>query len=408
MTPPIDSVTLAGTVLDLGTVDWAVTVSHGRGDVTAAPEPASAQVVTYQTGTGIVGDIGDELVIEAYGVPRFTGTVTDMAIQHLDGTDGQPVALVTMLATGPLARLGLLTDGGSGFIEETIEDRVAGILDATGLTYTTRPDPDMLLLAKDPAVSSVLSILGTLCQETGATMADTPAGSIMFESYTRRGYDYNPATWGFIAGDWSANAQAWSSSTAPATAAPTPVTIGGTGVLWEPRWANSLASVINDVTVSYGASDPQDTVNATDSASITRHGRRAIPLTTSIVEEAEAITRAGAIITAQSVARWDLQQIEVLVDELDTDLRDDVLALVNGGRVLVTGLPQPAPMEDFLGVVEGWTETYTPAGHSLVLSLSDPRYSYAMCEWIAVPPALEWGDVASVAWFDVILPADLT
>lgn len=411
ITSPITAVTLDGTALDLDRVEWAVTVRHGRNDVTAAPEPSSAQLILIQTDqVALTGAIGDTLTITAYGSSRFTGTVTDITVDHVPAPAGTaPYTRVTILAVGPLARLGLLMDGDSGFTAESLEARVDGILTTTGLTYALRADPDMLLLAEDPAQRSVLTILSDLCSMTGATLADTPAGAIVFDSYTRRGYDYNAATWVAVAGAWSAAAGTWSSQEYAVTAAPAAVELDGAATLWEPVWRTSVMPVINDVTVAYGSSDPQDTVTAADTASKVIHGTRATAVTTTLSDIADATRRAGAVITAQAQARWNLQQVEILIDTLATGPRGDVLALVSGDRVLCTDLPQPAPSPDYVGVVEGWGETYTPGGHRLVLSLSDPRYSYAMLAWIAVPGSLTWGATdAAVIWADVILPADLT
>jgi hypothetical protein len=79
-----------------------------------------------------------------------------------------------------------------------------------------------------------------------------------------------------------------------------------------------------------------------------------------------------------------------------------------GSRVLLNDLPQPSPASDYLGIVEGWGEQYVNGTHTLTLSLSDPRYSYAMATWGSVDNALIWGDVnASIQWYNVVLPEDL-
>jgi len=61
-----------------------------------------------------------------------------------------------------------------------------------------------------------------------------------------------------------------------------------------------------------------------------------------------------------------------------------------------------------LGVLEGWTETYTIDGYRLTLALSDPRYSYAMLQWDEAGAA-DWQNVPiTTTWSDVILQSDLT
>jgi hypothetical protein len=96
------------------------------------------------------------------------------------------------------------------------------------------------------------------------------------------------------------------------------------------------------------------------------------------------------------------------MDTLDAPTLALVLAIESGDRIDLADLPQPAPDDTYYGVVEGWTEMYSPAGHILTLALSDPRYSYAMAEWADVSGALAWTGVApALAWYDAVLPADL-
>ncbi len=118
--------------------------------------------------------------------------------------------------------------------------------------------------------------------------------------------------------------------------------------------------------------------------------------------------RAGKIITAQANPLWSLGQISILVHQLDTIPQEQILNLVSGMSVSIIDLPQPAPLGQFVGIVEGWSESYTPGEHILTLSLSDPRYSFETVTWGEVDPALEWGDVpAGLAWFQVITGSDL-
>ena len=71
-------------------------------------------------------------------------------------------------------------------------------------------------------------------------------------------------------------------------------------------------------------------------------------------------------------------------------------------------MPQPAPIDDFIGVCEGWTETWTPGLDRLVLSLSDPRFSYQVVRWDEVDPVLTWADVdTNIQWYNVVTADDL-
>lgn len=403
----ITQVQIDGTTVNLSAIEYAVAIYHGRNDVTSLPTPSAAAFTTI--GSTILGAIGDDLAIEAYSVPRFTGKITDITIEHFHTTDGSPFARIQYAATGNLADLGLLQVGTAGYVLESLADRVDEIFTETGLSYTALTDPYMIL---NPVAAnngtSALQLLNDLGVQTGGTMYDTPTGDIVWESYTRRGYTYNPANWAALTDAWSGYPYDWDNVYVAASSAPTPVTLPNNGVVWEPIWKNNNQTILNHVTVTYDDTNPQATVDYDDLVSQADYGYRAFTLTTSLADGTDAYNRATNIITAQSVPRYDLSNIQVRVDLLSAPVRTQVLGLLMGSRVLLNNLPQPSPSTDYLGIVEGWGEQYSNGTHTLTLSLSDPRYSYAMATWGSVDIALIWGDVnASIQWFNVVLPEDL-
>jgi hypothetical protein len=156
-----------------------------------------------------------------------------------------------------------------------------------------------------------------------------------------------------------------------------------------------------------GYNDTHETTQ-TDSASIAAYGLREYRLATEIRFSADVIDRAGAIITAQANPLYSLGAVSIMVHNLDNTTRDKVLELVSGMAVSISNLPEPCPAPNYLGIVEGWGEVYTPGEHILTLSLSDPRYSFETVTWAGVDPALEWGDVpAGLQWFEVLTGNDL-
>jgi hypothetical protein len=403
----ITRVKINGITVNLSAIEYAVAIYHGRNDVTSLPTPSAAAFTTI--GSTILGAIGDDLIIDAYSEARFTGKITDITIEHFHTTDGSPFARIQYAATGNLADLGLLQVGTAGYVLESLADRVDAIFTETGLAYTALTDPYTIL---NPVAAnngtSALQLLNDLGVQTGGTMYDTPAGDIVWESYTRRGYTYNPANWAALTEPWSSYDYDWDNVYIAASSAPTPVTLPNNGVVWEPIWKNNNQTILNAVTVTFDDTNPQDTVYYEDLVSQAAYGYRAYTLTTSLADGTDAYNRATNIITAQSVPRYDLSNIQVRVDLLSDPLRAEVLALVMGSRVLLNDLPQPSPASDYLGIVEGWGEQYVNGTHTLTLSLSDPRYSYAMATWGSVDNALIWGDVnASIQWYNVVLPEDL-
>lgn len=402
----ITDITVNGVSLDLDEVEYSVNVRHGRNDIQSGQQPSDASII-LRGFAGLPVDISDELYIEAYGQARFTGLVTDVTLTHETDT-GKP--RLELIAIGNLSKLGLLNVGESGYAEESLQLRVEDILDETGLDYQANTDPLMVQLAADPVDggTAALTLLTDLCTATGATMADLPDGTILFESYSRRGYGYNPATWSQINDAWEDVTGIWADVYGRTEAAPIPVDLVDDVVIWEPVWRNTVTTVLNRVTVEYGDADPRDTITESDSPSIAKHGLRAYNLSTQLADLTDAFDRAGAIIRSQSEARYAMTNVQVLMHSASSGLRNDLLDVITGGRIQISNLPQPAPITTYMGVVEGWAETYTPGQHIWTVSLSDPRYSYALARWSEVDETLEWGDVnATIQWYNVAQASDL-
>ena len=403
MTAPNLIIEVNGAALTVD-VEYSITITHGRNDITATPQPSDAQITLYGFGS-IPTEIGDDLQIFAYGDPRFTGYITDQKLTYLvDGT-----ARLTIQAIGNLARIAYSFVGTAGYAQEDLTDRVDNILTETGYTYTNNSIPLMSQLALDPQDGgySALDLLLALGTETGGTLADLPDGAILWESYARRGYGYNPATWGEVIDPFSAVAYIWSDVYEATEATPHTVILDKNAVVFAPEWAVTLQTVLNSVTVIYGNSG-QHAHTETEPDSITTYGLRAQTINTQLHDHQDAQDRAEDVIRSQAYPRYALQNVTVLVHMLTGTPLTNVLALISGSRVEIENMPNPHPIEDYLGVVEGWSETYTPEMHALTLSLSDPRYSYAVAQWGQVDPLLAWSGVDPVLqWYNVVLPGDL-
>ena len=409
--PTITSVTINSIDLDLDDVILDVIITHGRGAITDAASPSTLDMRIFATGQITVPyTLGQSVNVKADTVDRFTGAITDMAISHATTIDNNPpMTIIDVTAVGLLANL-------SRFFydttrpEEDLQDRVDAILTATGLTYSAQADPNYLfleVLAADAVLEDARTQLDSLNDQTGGTLYDKPDGTVVFESYTRRGYNYATATWEGMPLDWDSTTGDWVSQYAPGDAAPTAVTLPVTAVVWEPRWQATASTIVNDVTVSYGTADPQDTFNQVDAVSVAAFGSRAITINTTLADVDDAANRASLVLTAQATERWTLGGVEILMETLSAPELSEVMNLTSGDRVVVTGLPTPGPITEFLGVLEGWTETYTIDGYRLTLALSDPRYSYAMLPWDEAGAA-DWVNVPiATTWSDVILQSNL-
>jgi len=405
----ISEIAINGVPLDILDVEYSVAIDHGRNDITNPPQASSADLVVRISSWPDI-KISYLLTIEAYGVRRFTGRITSMDLTHeysptLDAIIGR----LRLSAMGNLTLLGLYAVGDSGYVEEQLVDRVQSILDETGLVYTANTDPYMVMLPVDAGQGQpAMSWLTELCQQTGATMCDLPDGNILFESYSRRGFGYNPATFAQVNDTFADTPYIWADVYDRVNAAPVPVSLPPDAVIWTPVWRDDVLTVVNQVKVQYGDTTPQSELVAEDLASVAQHELRSITLTTQLADATDAYDRGQAIITAQSQPRLNLTQVQVYMDNLDAPTRADVLDLIQGSRVNMTALPQPAPQPTYLGVVEGWSESHTPEAYTLTLSLSDPRYSYAMATWAEISASLIWSAVdPAIQWYDVVLPSDL-
>jgi hypothetical protein len=403
MTSPITLVEIAGVAVNLDDVEYQVSVQHGRNDVTSQPEASTAQIV-IRGASGVAAKMSDPVVIQAYGFDRFTGEISDLTVSHL--STNPPTAITTVIAMGNLSKLGLVETTDTSYPHETASVRADKILDDGGLPYINAASSTLelhSLSTNQMEIQPVLNALQQIAEWTGGTYFDTPEGLISFEAYGNRGVTAFSAIWAALNQDWTFYSQTWDSFPTSIAA----YTFPSSGVIWSPTWTQSLEALINDVTVTYGSTG-QNEEQSDDTASIALYGRRQYTLDTRLRNSADAIARAGNILTAQANPLWNMGQISVYVDLLGTTDRDRVLALVNGSTVIVPNLPEPAPYSQFQGIVEGWGETYTPGQHIITFSISDPRYSYQTVTWSEVDGALIWGDVnVDLEWYNVVNAGDL-
>jgi hypothetical protein len=394
-------------------VSATAVINHGRQDIYSAGGPSDASITLVGFDRFPVA-IGDTINVQAYGVDRFTGTVTYLELTHAraPGADFPLTGEYPTLrldAIGALAAIGGIRVLDAGRVKENLQLRVDAILAATGKTYTANCDPgyEMEALAASDGGYQAQDLLQRLCADTGATICDTPDGAILFESYSVRGYGYNPAHWADLVptDTFGGFLYIWADVYDRTEAAPATIVLPHDAVVWAPTWRNDLAGVVNDITVSYGTNS---TTTQTDTASISTYGQRAVKLDTDLHKLADAQRRAGDIIRAQAAPRWALGNITVLVHKLPSLTKTQLLAAISGGRVTINDLPEPHPIEDYTGIIEGWTEQYGPDWHTITLSLSDPRYSYQLLKWFEVTAGKKWQNViGTLQWYNVVNNSDL-
>jgi hypothetical protein len=402
VTIPITSVVVGSTALSLSDIEYSVSITHGRNDIKSQPE-ASTAVIILLGASGLNIRLTDTVDIQAWSTSRFKGEVSDINITHLPSTPTKAVTTIT--AIGNLSNLGSRLTGTAGYASENVYNRADEILTDSGEIFLNGGTTALELYAVsagNAVPQTCLDGLQSLAEWSGATYFDTPEGQVVFESYGQRGITTFSGAWISNIYPWSEFSQTWDSF--PTSMAAT--SLPANGVIYTPTWSQNQVSIANDVTVSHG--DPASYHQETDAGSIAIYGRRALTLETGLKTGTDATTRASDILLAQAYPLWNLGNISVFVDQLTETDRNAVLALVSGSSVLVNGLPTPAPYTQFLGIVEGWSETYTPGQHLLTLSISDPRYSYQTVTWAEVSATLTWAAVdPALIWYNAVTADDL-
>jgi len=419
MTSQITEITLKGAAVSLSQVEYAIAVSHGRSDVTDSATASNASLTFIGNGELLASAfVGDMLTITAYGVPRFTGRVTDVNLSHV--YDG--LGRLSIQAIGKVSRLGNKYIGAAPFPVETTRTRAESVFGYSGEDYIVEGGYTTTVNSLDVDNRSILDILQELADDAGAAIFDKPDGHVVFQSYDARGIKEYYERWVDqpASAKWKDEIERWEDKSRLSPTSGIPLALDANSILWEPEWTAQSGNIINKVTLTYdgGGSGPGPgpggshvyTVEDTDSQA--DYGLRTLAKETQLHDLASAQHRAGQILSQQSQPRWKLGGVELYMERVSEPKLSQILGLTCGNRVVVQNLPYPAPAKDWVGVVEGWQETYTGIGndtgtHRLTLALSDPLASYAGMVWDSLG-IQKWNTInTSVIWADAITLQDL-
>jgi hypothetical protein len=393
----IDTATIGGTPLDPCHVLAEVTVIHGRGSFGEGGQPSSATIrVEVPAGAMPGWKSGDTLTLAGPDGPMFAGRIVDQSLEHFTEHDAD-WGRFTLTAAGALAALGLRKVGDVPWPQESGIQRAAHILTAAQVGYRVEGDQDLQILPRDVDSQPAAGLLDELAAATSAAVFDTPDGQVVYQSLASRSrirpllwHEIPTATWA----DYS-DTQTWADfEGVPSPTSEFPLLLPCEVVEYEPEWTTSESQIVNQVQISYGAAEPQETVELLDSASIAAHHLRYWQLSTELATLADATTQAAHVISTLATERWALGNVTVAVSDLDDAMRAQVLGLLCGDQVTVARLPQPAPASDWTGIVEGWTFTQTGSAGVVVgritLALSDPLHSLVVYAWQDYEATFEW------------------
>jgi hypothetical protein len=406
---PLDAVHVlrdgAWVELDPCTVDMVAQISHGRGAVGDGP---TASTCTLALIAPTMPDLtpGDRIRVEGDTLVRFTGTITDLSLTHIDQRAGRE-ALVNVTAVGAVATLGARDIGEQPWPVQTVAQRASSILTAAGMPFRIQGDPRILLNPLDVDRRTALDVIGDLATAAGAAVFDTPDGEVVFQHYTARAQTWQWFRWVDEPpqATWDTQTERWADLLTVSPSAPLPIPVDACWVVWEPTWETSSANIINHVSVEYGPKpDEGERPVHTESnrGSINRYGRRHTFIGGDIADAPSAMQRASMILTVHAEPHWNMASVEILLRETGDPF--PFLNLRCGDKVHLTGVPAPSPEPAPVVIVEGWTHLLDGDNDTLTLYVSDPLYSYGGIAWSALPPSVpRWMDVPpDLVWTDAI------
>ena len=398
----IDGTDLSGITLE------TVRVVRGRDDVYTEPRASYAICELIDlTGNGLGIQPLQTLKItvdDSLGAPVdvFTGIISDTAIGLYDAgeVDGIPKGLVTVIATGPLARLNRRVVLTGGRAEELDGDRIAALIEnalaapweETGGTWGTigtvtttwaTVDPGLdLTLIDQPGIYDIAA-LPALAEGYGALPQAT------LTSLSARGILFDTAD-GFVA-------YADGNSRAATVAADGYIEVdAGILIAGLLNPTSTQADIVNRVFVGFDGGS----VSFTDTASLLEYGLLANQFVTNLADANQAEDWALDYLEDHSGPSAKLRQVAVRLDGLDDPTLDVMLAIDINSPVNLIGLPATLGLKsNFAAFVEGLQFDLNAQTVQLSLFISDAALSFGSQQWQQVGATVAWEDVlATLRW----------
>ena len=292
--------------------------------------------VTASTPTGFT-----DAYVDNYGngdtLTRFTGRIT--AIDYEPGE----AAVTVVDASEALTRVDLKEWQRPG---ESDHYRVGAIAKAAGVTIQVDGQDTTNLLPDDqPTTVTAWAALQKIAQDCGAVVYVDRDGVIHYSCWDDKGKAR---------------------------------TIPGEAVILDSlRMSSELGSVVNQVTVEYGAKDTegkQPQVLLSDEESVTAYGVMDKRFTTRLADEADARTMAGQIVKQAARPAWSMPEATVTFLRATDPVISSVAPLEVQDQVLIGPMPSAAPFLDYQALVLGYSETLDPNDWQMTLHLSPQEY----------------------------------
>lgn len=366
--PDLRAVTGRHGVTDAGEASYAALLVEGE------PVPRVAQLLT----------------ISARGRVRHAGWTSDRAMDHPYGPEElAPLSRITSM--GALSRWGRVLVGEAPWPAESVRARAERIAALVGTRIEVQGGAQTVL-ARDVDRKYAIELLEELAKSTGGWLFDHPDRGVVLQALdarrqtpTTETWDDEPegATWDQLDDDLT-----WDEETGPASMAP--ITIDCRQALWEPTWTQSTGPLASTVRIVYG--DPEAESVRTDAAvEELLGGPVELTIKTALALEGDAIDLRELVMERVTVPREGLGSLQVHWADLDEDTAARLTVALPGTRITVLGLPQPAPMSVFEGIIEGWEDIWTgPDERVTTLWLSDVAHSWTLPTWDDEPDGATW------------------
>ena len=402
VTVTIDGRNLTGSTLE------TVRITRGREDVFAEPRASYclAELIDLDgLGLGIRPlQLMQVTMKDSAGISRpvFTGTVSDTSAVLYDAgeVDNTPKAIVTVIATGPLARLNRRVVATGGRPEEKDGDRIAAL---------------------------IAEALGTTWEEAGGTWATTGTATTTWETFDPD-LDLDridqPGIFDIAALDanefgYSALSQSYlTSNSARGILVDTPdgfveytdgnsraATIADVGFTDIPA-SNILAGVLNPVSTQSDVVNrvfvefDGGTVVFTNSDSLVQNGLLAAQFETNLANSANAEAWALDYLEDHAIPVVKLTQVGFRLDGLGDTVRDQVITADVNDAINLSGLPRTLGVaRNFPAFVEGVELRLNRITAEVILTISDAALSVGSQQWQQVTASITWNDVsATLRW----------
>lgn len=368
-----------------------VTIRRGRSEADQRVEPSTMTVTVKRAAFTTLPEVGQYVQVNmtnealahfatspGFADRRFGGTVTDAEV--VLGPGGENV--VNLIAVGALVNVAgqtfdpsTVAAGGDGAQAGAIVNQ----LDHVVFGGAAGPGSSVTLLAPDASVTTATDALSALSDASGGELVeDRRNGNLVWV----------PASWrtqsfGFIPR----------------------VYLTGAEVVVPLTWTKTLSGMVNDLTLTYGAADPQATYSLTDEWAIGKYGRAkpTEPVVTRLADSAGARARAEDVVGRRGRPQWRAPDLAVdllrsavyptATNLLDNDYFTQVIEL--------SALPADSPFADRAYVRlwrEGETETIGPDAWTMDLYVTDygvfgaePTWADLTWTWATIPdPAMSW------------------